>query len=104
MFNLKKLNHCDILILVAVALIILHLCKEKYHLSPAEITLAKNPGQPGDFFKLPYKMECTPGEEKGSYYSLGLNPGGVCGAQKWTNEMMANNPITGGIGGSLLDN
>ena len=104
MFDMKKLNYCHILLIVIIVMLISRYMTEGYSLSPADITLAKNPGKPSDFFKLPYKMECTPGEEKGSYYSKDLTPGGICGAQEWTNKMMSNNPITGGIGGSLLDN
>ena len=55
-------------------------------------------------FDLPCKTECVPGAgESGSYYTKDLSPCGICGAQEFVNSQ-SNYNITGGIGGSLLDN
>jgi hypothetical protein len=51
--------------------------------------------------KLENKIECTPGRKKGSAYTKGLTPGGICGAQKHVAKFAAYE-IIGGIGGSLI--
>jgi hypothetical protein len=55
-------------------------------------------------FDLPCKPECVPGAgESGSYYTKDLTPCGICGAQEFV-KSQSNYNISGGIGGSLLDN
>tara|TARA_R110002096_G_scaffold218886_5_gene407118 strand:+ start:6385 stop:6720 length:336 start_codon:yes stop_codon:yes gene_type:complete len=79
--------------------------KSYYVLSPQDLGIVKKPNQPASIFDLPYKAECTPGPSaKGSYYTIGLNPGGICGDQAWVNGAMSQYKITSGLGGSLLDN
>jgi hypothetical protein len=76
-----------------------------YVLSPQTLGVEKKPNQPASIFDLPYKLECAPGPSaQGSYYSIGLNPGGICGDQAWVNGAMGQYKITSGVGGSLLDN
>jgi hypothetical protein len=77
--------------------------RERYVLMPT--SLATNDGAAGvnSIFDLPYTPECTPGLPGGSYYSKDLTPGGVCGAQKFVNDVMHRYTIEDGIGGSLLD-
>lgn len=77
--------------------------RERYVLMPTRLTT--NDGAEGvkSIFDLPYKPECTPGLPGGSYYSKDLTPGGVCGAQKFVNDVMHRYTIEDGIGGSLLD-
>ena len=75
--------------------------KSGYVLSPSPISVGTK--STASLFDLPYKMECVPGPtEEASYYTLGLTPGGSCGASDLVNAQ-ANYTITGGIGGSLMD-
>ena len=77
--------------------------KEYYVLAPRPIQ-ASGGAPEGGLNALPYKMECTPGKEKGSYYTKDLTPGGFCGDQAYVNSAMHKYSIENGIGGSLLDN
>jgi hypothetical protein len=52
-------------------------------------------------FDLEHKLECTPGYKKGSAYTKGLTPGGLCGAQELVRDHGAFS-IEDGIGGSLI--
>jgi hypothetical protein len=53
-------------------------------------------------FDLKSDLECTPGSgKKDSPYTVGLTPGGLCGAQKLVGEH-AGYEIADGIGGSLI--
>ena len=79
--------------------------RERYVLMPR--SLATNEGGEGvkSISDLKYDKKCTPGlSPDGSYYSKDLTPGGICGAQKFVNDVMHKYTIEGGIGGSLLDN
>lgn len=52
---------------------------------------------------LPYKLSCVPGPQAdASPYTKSLTPGGMCGIQEFVNAR-SNYKITGGIGGSLLE-
>jgi hypothetical protein len=56
--------------------------KSSYSLSPQDVELVGPSKEPGEIFNRPYKMECTPGPDKeSSPYTMGLAPGGLCGAQ-----------------------
>ena len=55
------------------------------------------------FRELPYDIACTPGNEKGGYYSKSLTPGGICGDQQYINDAMHSYVIEEGIGGNLLN-
>ena len=72
-----------------------------YSLSPTDIQI-KSVGDTvnSDLFALPYKLDCTPGQKLGAYYTKDLTPGGLCGGQKFVHDAAAYS-ITGGIGGSL---
>jgi hypothetical protein len=61
--------------------------KSSYSLSPQDVEIIGSSKEPGEMFKLPYKMECTPGPDKeSSAYTMGLSPGGLCGAQEFVAE------------------
>ena len=81
---------------------------EKYILAPTSITTDEkvaNGSVGGSLLKLPYEMKCVPGPyPDGSYYTKGLLPGGICGDQAYVNAAMHEYGITGGIGGSLMNN
>ena len=80
---------------------------EKYVLSPTPIATddkVQNASVGSSLLKLPYTMACVPGPyPKGSYYTKGLLPGGICGDEKWVNGAMSQYKITSGLGGSLLN-
>ena len=85
---------------IVLFIIFMVLRRESYKLSP--IPVQTTGGSTGSLFDLPYNLDCVPGPtSKSSYYTIGLSPGGICGAQKHV-EDSANYQITGGIGGSLL--
>jgi hypothetical protein len=53
-------------------------------------------------FDLESDLDCTPGSgKKDSAYTVGLTPGGLCGAQELVGEH-AGYEIADGIGGSLI--
>jgi len=96
--NKKKMCMCTVVVVVFIMFIVLR--RESYKLSPTLIQTTG--GSTGTLFNLPYDLDCVPGPTaKSSYYTKGLSPGGICGAQKHV-EASANYQITGGIGGSLL--
>jgi len=101
----KKLCCCSI---ICAALIILFLFrifrkKENYKLSPSDVTIVEQKdGNCKSLFDLPYNLECVPGPSpKASDFTIGLKPGGICGAQKCVNAS-ADYKIESGIGGSLI--
>lgn len=102
---LKFLSNKNIgsLLVIAAVIVILVLAvrTSKYHLSPSPIQVSGV--KEGSIFDLPYKMSCVPGpQEDASAYTLGLSPGGICGAQEFVADQ-ADYSIDDGIGGSLLD-
>jgi hypothetical protein len=77
--------------------------KEHYKLSPTGVAISEQPGCKS-LFDLPNKLDCVPGPNpQSSAYTVGLTPGGICGAQKCV-DAAASYKITDGIGGSLLKN
>ena len=93
----KKMCMCTLVVLFVIFMV---LRRESYKLSPTSIQTTGD--STGSLFDLPYSLDCVPGPTaKGSYYTIGLTPGGICGAQKQVDDS-ANYKITGGIGGSLI--
>ena len=90
------------LLLIVTLFLFRHLgSKSKYVLSPSPVSVGAK--ATGSLFDLPTKMECVPGPSKeASYYTKDLTPGGICGAQELV-DAQASYTITGGIGGSLMD-
>jgi len=70
-------------VLVVLLLWLLRALKtSSYSLAPHDVDIVGSSKEPGEIFNLPYKMECTPGPDKeSSPYTMGLAPGGLCGAQ-----------------------
>ncbi len=90
-----------IVIFAVVALLVMAVRTSKYHLSPSPISVSGV--KDGSIFDLPYKLSCVPGPQAGaSAYTLGLSPGGICGAQEFVADQ-ADYTIESGIGDSLLD-
>ena len=93
----KKMCMCTVVVLFVIFML---LRRESYKLSPTSIQTTG--GSTGSLFDLPYKLECVPGPTaQSSYYTKGLSPGGICGAQKHVEDAV-NYKITGGVGGSLI--
>lgn len=86
-------------LLYAVIAYLVYMCMNKtsgYTLAPTSIrTKVSNTDS---IFDLPVKMKCTPGYPEGSPYTVGLTPGGVCGAQALVAAQGGGYTITGGIG------
>jgi len=90
-----------LMIALAVMLIVSVVRTSMYKLSPSPIQVSGV--KEGSIFDLPYKLSCVPGPQAdASAYTLGLSPGGICGAQEFVADQ-AEYVIDDGIGGSLLD-
>ena len=106
--NNRTSCYCGLCMIAVVAMIVFALRKERmcgkehYKMSPSDVAITEQAGCKS-LFDLPNKLECVPGPTaKSSAFTVGLTPGGLCGAQKCV-DATANYKITGGIGGSLLD-
>lgn len=102
MFKLNQQNR-NALISIAVLLVIIFALSANKNVSnyqpmPIRIKTVNEK----TIFDLENKIECTPGQGKdGSPYTMGLTPGGICGAQQLVGEH-AGYAIEDGIGGSLI--
>ena len=102
---LRFLNNKNIgsllMIALAVMLIVSVVRTSMYKLSPSPVQVSGV--KEGSIFDLPYKLSCVPGPQAdASAYTLGLSPGGICGAQEFVADQ-ADYTIDDGIGGSLLN-
>jgi len=60
---------------------------------------------PQSIFNMKESLDCVPGPgQDAAYYTQGLNPGGLCGSGQYVRDQMRDYTITGGLGGSLLEN
>jgi len=96
------------LITLALALLVVFMfmkCGAKrstYVLHPRGLT-TQTATVPGSIFDLKTDISCVPGPtESASYYTMGLTPAGVCGAQEWVAKQADGYTIVSGIGDSLL--
>ena len=91
-FNAKKIpvdikmSHYDTLIVILLILIFVKLYFPRLisgfsgvRLSPYQLDIQGTGAQPGDFFKLPVDLKCTPGPSKDSSYYSTETTGGICG-------------------------
>ena len=102
----KNSRYMLILAVIVVLFVVPRMCsRSNYKLSPEPIQITSSAKPiPGGLFSLPYSLECVPGPTaKGSYYTKGLSPGGICGAQRYVMSQADDYKIIGGIGGSLLN-
>ena len=99
--NLNKTNKRAIIAIVAIVAALFFLASMKRSgYQPRDIEIETE--DTGSLFDLPYKMECVPGPQKtADYYTVGLTPGGMCGAQDRVRKQ-ANYRIKDGIGGMLI--
>ena len=101
MLNLNKVNRNALMSIGSLVLIIFILSATRntsmYQPMPIDINVVTDK----PMSKLENKIECTPGRKKGSAYTRGLTPGGICGAQEHVAKFAAYE-IIDGIGGSLI--
>jgi hypothetical protein len=105
MFNLN-LNKSDrnalmaIAVLMTLIFVLSVMTVKTANYQPRPITIT--PVSEESLFDLKPDLECTAGSGKeDSPYSVGLTPGGLCGAQKLVGDH-AGYDIVDGIGGSLI--
>jgi hypothetical protein len=60
---------------------------------PYEYDVTGTGKEPGDFFKLPVDMKCTPGPSKDADYYTTETAGGICGGGQFVNQQMKNYKI-----------
>ena len=61
--------------------------------------------EPKELFEIKPSLSCVPGpSEQADYYTSGLTPGGLCGGSASVRDQLRDFTISGGIGGSLLEN
>jgi hypothetical protein len=76
--------------------------RSKYVLKPQALNV-QSAVTPDSIFDLKTDISCVPGPTSAaSYYTVGLTPAGVCGAQEWVAKQADGYKIIGGIGDSLL--
>ena len=102
MFKLNQANRNAITSIIVLILLIVaialtrHICA--YHLRSIKIKAISE----ASIFDRKPSLECTPGSGKrDDAYTLGLTPGGLCGAQQLVDDH-AGYAIEDGIGGSLI--
>ncbi len=96
------------LVTLAIALLVVYMfskCgakRSRYVLRPQPLNI-QSAVAPESIFDLKTDISCVPGPTKeASYYTVGLTPAGVCGAQEWVAKQADGYKIVGGIGDSLL--
>ena len=101
-----KLNRSDRNALMAIAVLMIAIVvlgvmnAKTINYQPRPITIKAVSEK--SLFDLKSDLECTAGSGKrDSFYSVGLTPGGLCGAQELVGEH-AGYEIADGIGGSLI--
>lgn len=88
----------DVFILILLLLIFVKLFFPKvisgFSMTPYQLDIQGTGKEPGELFKLPVEMRCTPGPSAdSSYYSTTQSPGGLCGDGEFVNQQMKNYKI-----------
>jgi len=102
MFKMNQANRNAITSIIVMILLIvaLALTRNVSAYQPRPIVIKAVSEQ--SIFDLKPGLDCTAGSgKKGSPYSIGLTPGGLCGAQQLVDDH-ASYAIEDGIGGSLI--
>jgi len=103
MFKLNRVSRNALTMIIILLLIISGLAAFRTSTTSGYKPITTKTVSDGSIFDLPVELECTAGSgKKGSPYSKGLTPGGVCGAQKLVAGQAGGYEITDGIGGSLI--
>jgi hypothetical protein len=94
------MSQYDTIIVILLVLIFIKLYFPKFisgfggmNLRPYSYDIQGTGKEPGDFFKLPVDMKCTPGPSKDSSYYSTETPGGICGDGMFVNQQMKNYKI-----------
>jgi hypothetical protein len=94
------MSQYDTVIVILLALIFIKLYFPKLisgfsgvNLRPYSYDIQGTGQEPGDFFKLPVDMKCTPGPSKDASYYSTETPGGICGDGMFVNQQMKNYKI-----------
>lgn len=103
MFNFNSVNKKALTWIAAIIGLLLVLSVVRSGYSPRPLVIKQTGEYVGkSLFNLPYTKQCAPGPKKeSSAYTLGLKPGGICGAQQLVREQ-ADYEIEDGIGGTLI--
>jgi hypothetical protein len=102
MFKLNQANRNGItsIVVMILLIIVLTLTRDRSAYQPRPIKIKTVSEK--SIFDLQPNLNCVAGGGKdGEVYSMGLTPGGLCGAQQLVNEH-AGYGIEDGIGGSLI--
>ena len=90
----------DLIIVVLLILIFLKLFFPRFvsgfngfQLKPYSYDIKGTDKEPGDFFKLPVDMKCTPGPSANADYYTTERSGGICGGGQFVNQQMKNYKI-----------
>ncbi len=94
------MSQYDTIIVILLVLIFIKLYFPKFisgfggmNLRPYSYDIQGTGKEPGDFFKLPVDLKCTPGPSKDSSYYSTETPGGICGDGMFVNQQMKNYKI-----------
>lgn len=87
----------DLIIVVLLVLIFVKLFFPRlvsgFSLKPYAYDIQGTGKEPGDFFKLPVDMKCTPGPSADADYYTTETSGGICGGSQFVNQQMKNYKI-----------
>lgn len=91
-----------------VAILVMLMTKKPSAFEGAPIMTVPGPNakaEPKELFEIKPSLSCVPGpSEQADYYTSGLTPGGLCGGSASVRDQLRDFTISGGIGGSLLEN
>ena len=101
MVELKKMSgNYDLIIVILLSLIFVKLFFPRLvsgfgsmSLRPYSYDITGTNKEPGDFFKLPVDMKCTPGPSADADYYTTETSGGICGGGQFVNQQMKNYKI-----------
>ncbi len=101
MFRLNKTNQTTLMTITVLLVIISALTAMRNTSAYQPRPIKVNTVTEKSLFDLDHTIDCVPGAPKGSAYTKGLTPGGLCGAQELVKKYDAYT-IEDGIGGSLI--
>jgi hypothetical protein len=102
MFKLNQANRNAITSIIVMVLLIVALALTRNVSAYQPRTIKIKTVSEASIFDLESKLDCVPGSGKeDDVYTMGLTPGGLCGAQKLVADH-AGYAIEDGIGGSLI--
>lgn len=104
-FNKKNSSQIMMLMMFGLVLFIvvsIFMKPRKSRYVPSKPVKVSGPKE-GSFFDLPVGMDCVAGSgKKDSPYSIGLTPGGLCGAQEFVVNQSEYEMSEDSVGGTLI--